>query len=345
MKTPLVAIDYTITHYPFFRMNGGSGITPIPFWGGFWELHSTDYPNYFDLDVFLGALKLYQEADIRNKTVKSNLYKWKNKKGEFIEKNMYSVKASHRQLCIYAGLPINGISYSRIDATLKRLSLLTAYKYIYKKSENGKILKDARPEESRIMRLIAYHERDKNQNMLCFDGDFIESCNFNRLLVRYKEIQNLTNQTSKALMMFIDGNEKNLLRGQTEERILRFLGIREPVYPTKRTHKVMQQYHLDLESYKSNMKEVRRNIKEALDDFKKLGYIVDYMTFKRGGYQIYRIGKNISVFKITSKKKLIKKKNSSIVVVSKSSPTTSLDIHEMADYWDEVKRESENIHF
>ena len=285
MKDKLVAVDYEITHYPFFRLGGGqSGIMKIPFFGGYWEVHSTDFPNFFDLDIFLGALKLYQDAELRDKVIESSLYTFKNREGILSERKTKTVRATHYQLCKYSGLPLNGTSYKKIDRTLKRLALLTAFR-IDKKD----------PTKQRMMRFLAYHEGDGQKNVLCFDGDFIDACVSSQLLVRYKEIQSLTSQINKALLMFIEGNETNFYRGIPEERIFRYFGIRKPVFPKDSTKKNIRDYHNAMRDYREKANDKRSDIVPALKLFRNDGLIMDYIISERFGVKIYEIGKRASV--------------------------------------------------
>lgn len=296
----LVALDFTLTHFPFFQRNGGAGIIPIPFVGGYWELHSTDFPDFSDLDIFLGALKLFQDSELKGKAVYKTKYKYIGKEIGNIDNETvaeaYSIKANHSQLCKYSGLKTSGPNYKRIDAALKKLSSLTAYHYTYKCSESGEYLKDARPATSRIVRFLSYHERIGNGNLLTFDANFIHACQQNRILVRYQHIQSFGNRMHKALLVFIDGNEKFLLNGVNESKILRFLGINEPVYPQgkEKSKKSIQQYYLDAKTYKDESKEARRSIKEALLLFVAKGLICDYASpdkTAKGSDRKYYIGK------------------------------------------------------
>ena len=303
MSTNLVAVDYEIGHYPFFRLGGGQpGIIIIPFWGGFWEVHSTNFPDFFDLDIFLGALKLYQDMLIKGKVKSTPLYSWKDKKsGETRERKTMSIKATHLKLCQYSDLPVNGTSYKRIDACLIKLSLLTAFRVVYKKKADGRYDRDARPEEQRMMRFLNYYDTDGNKDILCFDAEFIEACVSSQLLVRYKEIHKLTSQINKALLMYIEGNQKFLYFGIPEKRIFRYFGIRAPIFPKKMTPRALAKYNMDMADYKDRTNEARGDIKVALEAFAKEnadgtpGIIIDYKITKRLGTNIYEIGKIRSV--------------------------------------------------
>lgn len=293
----LVAIDWTLTHCPIFQRNGGAGIIPISTKDGYWELHSTCFPDFNDLDVLLGALKLYQDCQLKGKVIAESSYNYKDKDAQEMDAPAFTIKATHSQLCKYSGLTVSGQNYKRIDTTLKKLALLTGYYYGFKKNDDGSYNKTGRSETTRVLRFLSYHERNGNNNKLTFDASFIHSCFNNRILVRYKHIQELGNQIHKAMLVFIDGNEKFLLGGIQEDKIMRFLGVSEPKRPEGKipSKKSVKKYHDDLQTYKGELKEVRRNIKEALKLFIKKGFIKNYIlpdrSAKGSNRKIY-VGKN-----------------------------------------------------
>jgi hypothetical protein len=285
-KAPqLVAVDWDISHYPFFMMGGGTGVIRCNFPGGYWEIHSTEFPDFFDQDVFLASLKLYQDMELRGKVNEVTLYTHVDERtGDIIDRKTKTAKISRYKIVKEAGLTLNNAGYARVDRAFRRLALLTGFR-----------VDKNHPEKSRMMRFLTYNDKTKKDSILCFDADFIDACVSSRLLVRYKEIRKQPTQVGKALLMYIEGNEKYFYRGILEAKIFEFFGIKKPLFPKDGGKRELRHYHTELKDYREITKEKRREMKPVLDKLVENGLIIDYRVSKRFGVAVYEIGKNRSV--------------------------------------------------
>src|SRR5690349_596829 len=101
-------IDYDIGHYPFFIVSQEPhhGKRIIPFKGGYWEFLSGDFPNYNDLDVLLGVVRLFEMEAKIGRVFEA---------GEVGLRKAMGVEVSGRTLCSFVGVAASGQNLRTID--------------------------------------------------------------------------------------------------------------------------------------------------------------------------------------------------------------------------------------
>lgn len=282
--TQYARVDYELTHFGgFFQLTHGvAGTLTVPFWGGYWEISSGDFPDYYDLDIFLGLLALFQDMRRAGKVAIGH---------PTDDRSSHCVKTSIRTICRYAGLSLSGQSVKRVRDALKRFTMLVAFKHWYHLVD-GKPDKSRPPERMRTVRFVLYYDFERKTDNVAIDAEFLDYCeNINKLLVRFRAIQNLGSQVEKAMLLYIEGNEKRFASGIPEERILKFMGLRKPVLKKGAKSRDIVKFKESENKYQSDVRERRRQIKSALDSFKSDGLIAGFSIFEKLGIRVYRIKK------------------------------------------------------
>ncbi|KAA0888097.1 hypothetical protein [Oryzomonas rubra] len=289
-KVEYVALDYELTHAGFFRLKPGRSDIKIPCTGGYWEVNG-EMPTYKHLDVFLGALRHFEEMERKGQVQRAETYNVsvKNPKTGIMEerkRGSLTVSASRRQLCLYSGLEPNGANYRLLDDALWHLAGLNARKLIFANGEKY-------PSEIRMMKILAIHDRYGDKNVLVWDEDFIEHCKSNRLLIRYREIQQLRTPLLKALALFVEGNEKHFAgQGVVEERIFSYLGLTKPKRPKNENLLDMAAYDVTVKQYALETRTLRFKLKKALKTLEEMGFILKFHVRPYRKTNVYYVGKD-----------------------------------------------------
>lgn len=270
----VVPVDYEIGHYPFFvygELTGGVKI--VKFKGGHWRLDSTEYPNFNDLDVLLGMLKLVEDRQFKGKYIgeEQGTITYEGKETEYPVTTIYT---SLRELCDYSGKSFGANQVASITKSIHRLALFSATRI----TDTG---------SRRMFSFMLPYEIEKvgkrDKVKLRFSKDFLDHCReINRMLLHWRSIQEMNTQLEKGLFLYLEMNKHACV---TERRLLKFLGVTAPVKPQESASKKdWSIYEIENTSYLNRKKKIVHDlINETMPSMAECGRLKGFDKKKHVG--------------------------------------------------------------
>jgi len=291
-------IDWDFGHYPIFIVakrktkaavydnhETADEVKPVRYSislsTGRWDVFSTDRPNFSDIDVFLGAIKIFQKFP--EKTYQAGTRKIGVHGYGFYEATVTGIKLSRNQLCEFFGKVPCGKSHSEARDSLVRLRSTTVYQEHKELTRQFRLVTDFTWETSESS------ARTSSEVEIIMDTAILDMCQKRKYQIRWRAIQGLKSQVAKGLLLYIDCN--NLRKGKPgqpippgqpllENRIFKFLyGLVKPRFtyirhgdkPINIDHEyeclqeAKRQYGIDMHKYRNISREYRRQVNDGLN--------------------------------------------------------------------------------